>query len=961
MKKLSYILIVLCFVSLLVLGLSSCGSAIKAPSGLRVDVAEQTVRWNAVKGAKFYTVQISGQEKTLTTKANYISLEFLPAGQYEVRVQANGGEAVGNSGFAKLKDGFTRPEETGLKYQLINNGTEYELIDGGTASGDVVMESVFRGKPVTAIADGALDYNMKITSFTVGANVKTIGAKAFVKCPKLTSITIPEGVTSIGEAAFQSCKALTEITLPSTVTAVAPYTFAWCSGLEKVTLGKDLQVIGDYAFSSCEGLTTMTYTGREAEANKAFLPNDLVYIAPYAFADCYAVTDVHIGENTQYIAAYAFQNSTALTNLNLGSGLLTIDEAAFYKCTSLTAVVIPNSTQALGNYVFYGCTALADVKLGSGLTSIGNQVFIGTALLASAENQLIVDGWLLHMMNYNAEIYTLPKGEIYGIASYAFSRCTKLTQVNLKGVKYIGMAAFVGCESLYKVSFDDALLDIGAYAFYGCTYLKDAAVGNNLQRIGDYAFSGCKTMTALAIPDTVTYIGQRAFRGAGAYDAVPAGSVVYVGNWAVDFVPTTAALTVRLQDGTRGIAAYTFANQGFSLVSMPDSLEFVCRGAFYKSVVSLVSLSPSIKVIDDYAFYECSITNFGGENFDLVIPEGTVYIGRSAFYKCSYIVCLTVPGSVETIGAYAFYGCNNLGATVNVQLGDGKDENGEEIEPEVITVVGKMELGDGIVSIGERAFQNCVSLVEVDIPDSVTSLGIRVFYKCASLTTVTLGKGVKNIPDYAFYKCVSLETVNTPSTLETVGNYAFRGCGALKTFGMQNVRSIGRYAFYACAALEEIVLPSSLTAIGDYAFRGCTGASAVILPASVETIGKHAFYGLKTTSFYSNSDIIKPYWDSRFNSSYRPFFWGCTLSEDGTYVVSFTAGTKDERDLLENADAQNGISDPYRRGFTFRGWATDATSKTVVYTSENVDEAPAGTVLYAVWDEPKPELGEVQE
>ena len=182
--------------------------------------------------------------------------------------------------------------------------------------------------------------------------------------------------------------------------------------------------------------------------------------------------------------------------------------------------------------------------------------------------------------------------------------------------------------------------------------------------------------------------------------------------------------------------------------------------------------------------------------------------------------------------------------------------------------------------------------------------------------------------------------------LERIGNYAFRGCAALAEFDLNKVKVIGRYAFYGCASLTEMTFPATLVEIGDYAFRGCTEIDSFILPDTLETIGKHAFYGLNTTTFYAASEKVLPYWNVRFNSSYRPVIWGCTLSEDGSYVVSFEV----EKTTFENPAAKNGISDPVRAGYAFSGWATEAGSKTVAYTSENVAEAPVGTVLYAIWD-----------
>ena len=272
------------------------------------------------------------------------------------------------------------------------------------------------------------------------------------------------------------------------------------------------------------------------------------------------------------------------------------------------------------------------------------------------------------------------------------------------------------------------------------------------------------------------------------------------------------------------------------------------------------------------------------------------------------------------------------------------DENGSPIT-QVVPVTGYIKLSEGIESIGDRAFQGCNSLTTITIPNSVTSIGKRVFHKCAALKDVTLGSGITEIGEYLFYKCESLETVTVSDSLVGIGNYAFRGCIALKDFDFKNVSTIGRYAFYGCASLQNIVLPDTVTSIGDYAFRGCTSATAIVLPNSINSIGKHVFYGLKNTSIYSEADAPGSEWNIQFNSSFRPVFWGVTLSEDGKYVVSITVG----EDTIINPKATNGISDPKRDGYVFAGWATEAGSVTASYTSKNLDEAPTGTVLYAVW------------
>lgn len=947
MKKLRTAILLISLLTLFTLIFSSCNeNNLAKPSGLNLDVETQTLKWNVVKGAKYYTIQISGEEKDITTKSANISLEDLAPGNYEIKIQANGdGEIYKDSKWVVYN--FTREAESGLKYQLINNDTEFELVGGGKASGDVVMESVYRGKPVTSIAEKALYGNTKITSITIGSNVKTIGAKAFSKCSKLTSVTIPDNVKSIGIYAFQSCKALTTITLPDSITTISANMFDWCSALTNIKLSKDLVSIEEYAFANCEALTTITYNGANHTSFQACLPNTLKTIAANAFTECLALSELSLGTGVETVGANAFLNCKDLEKIDLGTSLTSIEASAFSACTALNNVSIPNSTEKIADAAFSNCTALDTVSIGTGMKSIGKYVFYGTKMLNDAEKMLVVDGWLIQYKDATVKNVSI-KQDVYGIASYAMAGLTGLNQVEFKGVKYVGYAAVYASPALYRVSFDDALTDLGDYAFSQCPYLSVVSLGNSIQTIGSYAFYGCTSLKQVALPDSLTSIGTKAFRKTGAYNTVEKSTkgVVYMDNWVVDYIATGSQFaTAMIEDGKRGIANYTFNAQSLLLASLPDSVEYIGRGAFYKCPMYVVNLPASLKSIGDYAFYGCSYVSFGGEYYSLIIPEGTEYIGRSAFYNCGNVLSIEVPGTVKTIGAYAFYGCKVLGMSVEFTEETGEfDENGSPIT-QIVPVTGYVKLGEGIESIGDRAFQGCASLTTITIPNSVKALGKRVFHKCTVLNSVTLGSGITEIGDYLFYKCEKLETVTVSDALVSIGNYAFRGCIALKDFDFKNVSTIGRYAFYGCSALQSVVIPNTIISIGDYAFRGCTSATAIILPDSIDFIGKHAFYGLKNTTIYCEADASGADWNIHFNSSFRPVFWGVTLSEDRKYVVSIIAG----EDTIVNPKATNGVSDPQREGYKFDGWATELGSTTASYTSKNVDEAPKGTVLYAIW------------
>lgn len=95
----------------------------------------------------------------------------------------------------------------------------------------------------------------KLTTITIGANVKKIPAYAFWQCNKVTKITIPENVTSIGECTFSGCTNLKSVTIPNSVTNIEWAAFASCTSLTSITIPESVKVIESDAFNSCRVLT----------------------------------------------------------------------------------------------------------------------------------------------------------------------------------------------------------------------------------------------------------------------------------------------------------------------------------------------------------------------------------------------------------------------------------------------------------------------------------------------------------------------------------------------------------------------------------------------------------------------------------------------------------------------------------------------------------------------------------
>jgi len=84
-------------------------------------------------------------------------------------------------------------------------------------------------------------------------------------------------------------------------------------------------------------------------------------------------------------------------------------------------------------------------------------------------------------------------------------------------------------------------------------------------------------------------------------------------------------------------------------------------------------------------------------------------IDNSAFDECKSLTAVTIPGSVKSIGEWAFYGCSNLSS---------------------------ITMANGVETIGRDAFAGCSSLTSMTFPSSVTYIGLRALYDVSWLRTL---------------------------------------------------------------------------------------------------------------------------------------------------------------------------------------------------------------------------------
>ena len=185
---------------------------------------------------------------------------------------------------------------------------------------------------------------------------------------------------------------------------------------------------------------------------------------------------------------------------------------------------------------------------------------------------------------------------------------------------------------------------------------------------------------------------------------------------------------------------------------------------------------------------------------------------------------IVISEGIETISDYAFENCLNLS---------------------------KITMPDSITTIGNYAFKGCSNLSGITIPNNVTNIGISAFEDCSSLTKIIIPDSVKKINGNAFKNCTGLTEINIPDKEIILGNYIFEGCTGLTEITFPGHTKFISYSdgptstsvgtFKNCTGLTKATILSGMAKVEDYTFEGCTNLIEVILPDTIKGLGNNSF------------------------------------------------------------------------------------------------------------------------
>lgn len=250
-------------------------------------------------------------------------------------------------------------------------------------------------------------------------------------------------------------------------------------------------------------------------------------------------------------------------------------------------------------------------------------------------------------------------------------------------VTKIGAHAFYGTLLSGALIIPDDVVEIGDFAFHS-TNITSLQLPHNLKVLGSNVFNSCKSMSGeLYLPESLESIGDSCF----SLCYMLSGSLV-LPHKLTEIPPycfnscrgLSGSITIPENIKTIGHYAFSECINLNGTLTLPEGLQNLEYGAFYyTSFQGELVIPASLKIISNAAFWNCDFSSITfAENSELisidtsafcfnqrlseaiVLPEGLMTIGASAFRDCSNLPEITIPKSVTTIGNDAFMYCYYL-------------------------------------------------------------------------------------------------------------------------------------------------------------------------------------------------------------------------------------------------------------------------------------------------------------
>lgn len=617
----------------------------------------------------------------------------------------------------------------------------------GDAEESLTLPDAFDGLPLREIGDGAFAFHKRLTRLVFPSTLTAVGLESFVECERLRELTFAGSFeigdrafwgcsrlervaqeesadapgtetewTGIGEDAFHGCSSLSCVSIPS-VTKVGKGAFDGLRSLRELRLNRKTESIGRLAFRGCSELD-LTAAFADAEGVRFVPLSELpgssavggttngtgIFYAPTGSPDsCEAA-----------IVGCAGEPTTLVVPAELGGLLVTtIGEGAFFECASLETFAAPTTAAEIGPFAFYGCEALVRTKLSPTTRKIGTHAFSMNpgidmrSVLRGCESYGAVpvrdcggsagDGWFLYQR------LETPEGRRgIAITDYVGTPLRLALPETIEGapVTEVGDGAFCGCEELLSASFPPTLRRIGGHAFDECKNLALLRVAPGLETVDYSGFGRCEALVSAIFPPTTRRLGKAVFAMCENLTNVSIPGVLALPQGA--FLDDYNLERLELSPELRSV--------GRLAILKDEALDI--RSAFrglryfrYSPLPEPDEVGESQGFLTRRVEGGYAVALYLGEARDVRVPDAVeglpvVAIDETAFADRFFLEKVTLPPTVERIGAFAFMGCPHLT---------------------------EMNFPDALAAVGDYAFSASPRFASRQLPATVTELGKELF------------------------------------------------------------------------------------------------------------------------------------------------------------------------------------------------------------------------------------------
>lgn len=283
-----------------------------------------------------------------------------------------------------------------------------------------------------------------------------------------------------------------------------------------------------------------------------------------------------------------------------------------------------------------------------------------------------------------------------------------------------------------------------------------------------WAFANSNLLETVEVPGGLTTIADKAFKGNVSLTNINLSGVTEIGTEA--FSGCTGLTEVNLNSlQTIGESAFAGCSGIMGIMELPKLKKLSFLAFLDCTGITSVILSGT-EVISDLAFYRCS--NLEKATFSNNLDS----IGRKAFCGTK-LQTLTFPASLSYIGGGAFYNVplesvtftkSKKSLTIANPKGDIMFREWSDTYYDTYDSSGAFErtklkevvMPEGLVEIGDRAFEECVNMVSVTLPSTLKRIGVMEKDFSGSYT------------DGAFNR-TKIKSITLPESLEMIGAGTF--------------------------------------------------------------------------------------------------------------------------------------------------------------------------------------------